>query len=257
MPRSPRPLLALAALPLLVAACGDDDAETAVEPVEPVEEADELVTPQLDGLEVTVTGNVTELLGDEGFQIDKDGLGDATTPAVDPEDGIDSGADYFVGVYDLYDAYDRDYDYYDLDYYTAFDVELDEFDENAVVVITPGGSEVEAGGAVQVNGTMRYFDEVELEEVYDLDLEDDLYGSYQNQYVIVADAVRTVPAQRDTTAATADDTSTTTPSDSTTTTADADDDIADPGIEPDDVDGSTTTTEPGEDAEQTTTTAAG
>lgn len=129
------------------------------DPVDPVDEVDvaddELDSGELEGLEVTVTGNVSEVVDGQAFRIDKDGLGDADDVAPD--------------------------------------------DDVAV------------------------FDEVTLETVYDVDFDDELYGGYDSQYVIVADAVKTLPGTRDEasgggeTAGSAD-TSTTT-ADSTTTTA--------------------------------------
>lgn len=228
-----KPLAGLAAASLLVAACGED--EDPVEDatvVDPVDTEDELLTPQVDGLEVTVTGNVTELLDDEGFQIDKDGLGTAGDAPPADEVAVDFEDDLFDDDYDLYDYYDYDYDYYDYDYYTAFDGELDDFDESAVVVVTPGGSEVEAGQAVQVHGTLRYYDEATLETAYDIELADDLYGSYEDMYVLVASSVKSVPADRATatggtaTSETADDTTSSTAGEAeeTTTTADGSED---------------------------------
>lgn len=192
---STRSRLKLLAVPVLfggvLVGCGDD-----AEPAQPVTidetETDDLATPQLGGLEVTVTGNVTEIIDDQSFQIDKDGLGDAG----DVSDRVGVEDDYFDDGFEIYDDYDGEYDYYDYEYYTWWDEEWDEFDERGVLVVTPAGSTVTVGDAVQVNATLRYYEQSTLETIYDVDFDDELYGSYENQYVIIADGVKSVPAQQ-------------------------------------------------------------
>lgn len=196
--RSTRRWPRLAVAPLLVTlaltACGDDDGLDTADVIE--EPADTLLTPQLNGLEVTVTGNVSEVVDEHGFQIDKDGLGAEGSAMEDREPGIDFEDDYFDDDYDLYDEYDYDYDYYDYDYYTGIDGEIDEFDERGVLVVTSAGTDVTVDESVQVNGTLRYFDEAELERIYDVEFDDGIYGSYDRQYVIVADGIKTLPRER-------------------------------------------------------------
>lgn len=185
------PLLALGMTFGILSGCGDDEVAEPLETADPVE--DELISPQLSGLEVTVNGNVSELVDGNAFQVDKDGLGQEG----DTSDPVTFEDDYFDDDFDVFDYYeDDDFDFYDYDYYVADDEEFDEFDERGVLVVTPGGSEVAVGDAVQVNGTLRYFDEATLEGIYDVEFDDSLYGSYEDQYVIVADAVKTLPTSR-------------------------------------------------------------
>ena len=223
-----RGLAVAAAAGMLLVACGDDDdlAEPVVDPVDPVEDvADADLDPaHLDGLDVTVTGNVSEVVDGQAFRIDKDGLGEADEAAPDDDVALDFDDDYFDDDYDLYDYYEYDYDYYDYDYYTGFDTEYEDFDEEGVLVLTPAGTAVAADAAVQVNGTLRQFDELTLETVYDVDFDDELYGTYDSQYVIVADSVKTLPGTRDEASGTTGDGSaatSTTSGDSTSTTGES------------------------------------
>lgn len=204
-----RSLAGVAAGVLLLSACGDEDPVDEAVDDETVGEVDatddelaagdDLHNPQLGGLDVTVTGNVTEVIDDQAFRIDKDGLGESTTEPDDETDdvAVDSEDDYFDDEYDVYDYYDYDYDYYDYGYYTDFDDEFDDFEETGVMVVTPDGSDVSVDGAVQANGTLRYFDEGTLETLYEVDFDDELYGTYNDQYVIVADSVKSVASTRD------------------------------------------------------------
>lgn len=210
-----RLMAAVPAAALLMTACAGDggDDDVAADTVTDAEVGTDELAEQLGGLEVTVTGNVSEIIDQAAFQIDKDGLGDESIDETAEDRDFDD--DYFDDDYDIYDGYDGDYDYYDYDYYTGYDDELDEFDETGVVVVAPNGSDVALEDSVQVNGTLRAFDEASLESIYDVDFDDEVYGGYDRQYVIVADSVKSVPnTAADATAS--DGSTTTAPNGSTT-----------------------------------------
>lgn len=59
----------------------------------------------------------------------------------------------------------------------------------SVVVLDAEQAAVEPGDSVEVQGTVRQLDVAELEEDYDLDLEDELYTPLEGELVLVADAV--------------------------------------------------------------------
>ena len=59
----------------------------------------------------------------------------------------------------------------------------------SVVVLDADQAVLEPGDAVDVTGTVRQLNTVELEEDYGLDLDDDLYAPYEGDLVLVADSV--------------------------------------------------------------------
>ncbi|MDP8971227.1 MAG: hypothetical protein M3N52_12190 [Actinomycetota bacterium] len=160
----------------------DEGVEDGVAAVGPAEQG------TLVGLEVTATGNVTEAIDTMAFHIDKDGLGqqgqqDATARETEETVADDEG---------LVD----DVDFYDYDYYTDFDEEFgdDRFAEEGVLVLDVKETSVASGDAVQVTGTVRQFEQRQLEDIFGIELQDDLYDPFEEQLVIVADRVTRVPA---------------------------------------------------------------
>lgn len=106
------------------------------------------------GLEVTATGNVTELIDPMAFRIDKDGVGDQPGPVIDDE---------------------------------AFDeVELA---QRHVLVIDATKTGLSLAQPVRVTGTVRQLDLVEAERLFDVDLDDRLYAPFEQELVIFADEV--------------------------------------------------------------------
>lgn len=104
------------------------------------------------------------------------------------------------------------------------DEDFDDLDlvEEGVLVIDVRENNVAEGTAVQVNGTVRRFDLEEAERLFDLDLEDETYGAFDNELVIVADTVEeessTVADESTTTPEVAGRTTTTEAGGRTTTT---------------------------------------
>lgn len=175
-------------LVLLLSACGAPDAD-------PVADTgandangttvDEELDNSLIGLEVTATGNVSEVVDDNAFRIDKDGLGQST--------GVTRGQ--VVEDYDA-DFFDDDAYFYDYEYATAYDDEFGEADvlDEGTLVLDVRGTEVALDDGVRVDGTIRRFEENALEEVYDVDLDDDLYDAYEDHLVLVASNVQPMPS---------------------------------------------------------------
>lgn len=148
------PLLLLALL-VTVTACGDEPEEPFG--AAPVDDLDDDVSPDpsLVGLEVTTSGDVTEVVAPIAFRIDKDGIGvEADVSEFDDE---------------------------------VFD-DLDLVDEG-VLVIDVRETEVAEGTSVEVVGTVRRFDLAEAERLFDIDLDDEIYGPFSEELVIVADEV--------------------------------------------------------------------
>jgi hypothetical protein len=160
-------------LPLLVVtgvACGEDEPDV-VAPPAPVDvdpDTTRPLEPSLVGLEVTAAGNVTEVLAPIAFRIDKDGI-DATV--TEPEFGDD--------------------DFGDLDLV-----------KEDVLVFDIKETDVEVGAPVEVSGTIGEFDLPEAERVFDVDLDDRVYGRFRDVLVIVADNVAKKPAPRESTTTT-------------------------------------------------------
>ncbi len=149
--------------PLLVVAvaapaCGGD-----TEVAEPDVVAPDIVDvpapeePSLVGLEVTAAGTVTEVVAPLAFRIDKDGLGEEVTGRFDDED--------------------------------FGDITLS---EQGVLVLDVAETGVELGSGVRVTGTVREFDLPEAERVFDVELDDRVYGRFYDELVIVADTVAMV-----------------------------------------------------------------
>lgn len=140
---------------------------------------DDVAVESLVGLEVTAVGNVSDRLSDEAIRIDRDGLGS----------NEDQGE---VGTENPWD-YSYDYDYYDYDYLTEYDEDYgdDDLADEGVLVVDAGGLEdFEVDEEVRVSGTVRRFDQLLLESLYELELEDDVFDDYEDSLVIVADSVR-------------------------------------------------------------------
>lgn len=141
------------------AACGDNDAPIA----DPVEDVDDDVIgpdPSLVGLEITASGDVTDILAPIAFRIDKDGIGEEVEEA---------------------ELGDEDFD--DLDVV-----------EEGVLVIDVQETELAEDAAVRVTGTVRRFELTEAERLFDVELDDDIYAPFDDELVIVADEVVREPA---------------------------------------------------------------
>ncbi len=172
-------LPAAALLVLGVAGCGDDAGD--VEEVDAVAD-EESELPELDangmlGLEVTVVGEVSEVLDNNAFRMDKDGLDPATAPDTDDEPLNDS-------------AYE-DLDHYDTDALTSGDEELGygTDQENVLVLVPNADLELRSADPVRVSGTIRALDAEAIEELYDVAIDADVYAPYDNQLVIIAETV--------------------------------------------------------------------
>lgn len=172
----------VALLVLGVAACGDDADEVGDAGVAADEEVE---LPDLDangmlGLEVTVVGEITEMLDNNAFRMDKDGLDPATAPDADDEPLEEAPP----GVHD-------DVDYYDTDALTSGDEELGygTDQENVLVLVPNADLELRSDDPVRVSGTIRELDAEAIEEVYGVAIDADIYAPYQNQLVIVAATV--------------------------------------------------------------------
>ncbi len=66
------------------------------------------------------------------------------------------------------------------------DVELA---ERHVLVIDPGKTGLNLGEPVRISGTVRELDIAEAERLFDVDLDDRLFGPYERELVIFADEV--------------------------------------------------------------------
>lgn len=148
------PFLLLALL-VTVTACGDEPEEPFGAP--PVDHLEDDISPDppLVGLEVTASGEVTEVVAPIAFRIDKDGTGEET---------------------DVAEFDDEDFD------------DLDVVDEG-VLVIDVRETDVAEGTVVEVAGTVRRFDLAEAERLFDIDLDNEIYGAFSEELVIVADEV--------------------------------------------------------------------
>lgn len=112
------------------------------------------------GLEVTANGNVSNVVSPLAFELDKDGVGNASTPVPDDE---------------------------------AFDeVELSQ--RPALVVDTTSVDDLGVGSAVHVSGTIREFAVDDAERLFGLDLDDRVFDPFDDAFVIVATKVTRVPA---------------------------------------------------------------
>lgn len=181
----------LLVLALLLSACGDPDSGAAADDGEDdnaqdTTTVDDELTDPLVGLEVAVAGNVSEVVDDNAFRIDKDGLGEPTG----------ASEEEIIGDVDDYDDeyFDRDTYYYDYEYGTAYDEEFGDSDvlEEGVLVVDFKQTDVQLEDGVRVNGTIRRFAETTLEDVYDVDLNNDIYDPYEDHLVIVASNVKTL-----------------------------------------------------------------
>ncbi|MDP9072458.1 MAG: hypothetical protein M3N68_14465 [Actinomycetota bacterium] len=162
----------LSVLVVATAACGDDEPDVVAPPrVDPPGDVARPVAadePSLVGLEVTVAGNVTEAIAPIAFRIDKDGIGGpGEKPRFDDEDFGDLN-----------------------------------FLDKGVLVFDVRETKVDPGAPVQVSGTVREFDLPEAERVFDVELDDRLYGPFRDELVIVADKVTKMPGEAATTTTT-------------------------------------------------------
>lgn len=160
-----------------VAACGDDadGAEDVDAATDEVSDATGLDANGMLGLEVTSAGEVTEILENNAFRMDKDGLDPGTDASAQPTSEEPD-----------------DLDYYDTDGLTAGDQELGYGTEQEdVLVLVPGADlDLRSGDPVVVSGTVRSLDAEGIEEVYDVAIDEDVYAPYENQLVIIAQTVR-------------------------------------------------------------------
>lgn len=71
------------------------------------------------------------------------------------------------------------------------------FDGEGTLVVGAGDAPepINEGDVVSVNGTLREFVIADVEDEYDLDLDDDLLVRYEEQFAVVADSVEVVPAE--------------------------------------------------------------
>lgn len=134
------------------------------------------------GLEVTSIGEVTEVLDNNAFRMDKNGI----EPGV-PEDLTPPSPGESPAYTDL-DQLDRD----------AFVRGDDELgygtdQEQALVIVPNADLDLSAGDPVQITGTVRSLDAEAIEEVYDVEIDTDAYAPYLNQLVIIAETVSAVP----------------------------------------------------------------
>jgi hypothetical protein len=150
------------ALFMTVPGCADDIDEPVVAPVGDQLDDDLGTDPALVGLEVTARGDVTEVVAPIAFRLDKHGI-DAELVAPERDDP---------------EAFD-DEDFGDLDLV-----------EEGVLVLDVRENDVVEGANVEVTGT----DLAEAERLFDIDLDDALYGGFDDELVIVADRVTTDPA---------------------------------------------------------------
>lgn len=174
------------ALALGTAACGGEDATQAeASPATTAEVGSGVAVDSVVGLEVTAVGNVGELLSDEAMRIDRDGLGNAE----------DQGE---IGAADVDDwGYDYDFDYYEYDDLTEYDDDFEDddlADEGVLVVSAAGLQDRQVDEAVRVSGTIRSFDQDTIESLYEINLEDDVFDSYEDSLVLVADSVQPADA---------------------------------------------------------------
>lgn len=130
------------------------------------------------GLEVTSVGEITEVLDNNAFRMDKDGI----TPGV-PEDLTSPSPGASPAYTDL--------DQLDPDAFVAGDEDLNYgTDQEMVFVVVPGADlDLTAGDPVRITGTIRSLDAEAIEEVYDVEIDTDTYAPYLNQLVVVAESV--------------------------------------------------------------------
>ncbi len=162
---------------------GTDEAteDATSSPVETISDVDDIdvAVDSMVGLEVSAVGNVSDVLSAEAMRIDRDGLGNV-------EDRGEVGSA-------LESDYDYDYDYYDYDDLTEYDADFgddDVTDDGVLVVDAAGLQSFDVDQPVRVSGTVRRFDQDIIESLYEVNLEDDVFDSYEDSLVIVADSVQ-------------------------------------------------------------------
>lgn len=176
--RRPHRRLASALLPvalfITVSGCADDLDEPVGAPL--VDDLDDDLgpDPSLVGLEITASGNVTEVVAPIAFRIDKDGLG------AEGESDVDDLAEF------------DDEDFGDV-----------EFVNDGVLVIDVRESDVAEGATVEVTGTVRRFELAEAERLFDIALDEGIYGAFEQELIIVADRVVGAPSTGQSTTTTA------------------------------------------------------
>lgn len=146
----------LLVLAVAAPACGGGDRDESQPPViaPDVDEVPATEESSLVGLDVTAAGNVTEVIAPLAFRIDKDGIGGEAAGQFDDEDFGDVG-----------------------------------LSDEGVLVLDVAETGVELGAAVRITGTVREFDMPEAERVFDVELDDRVYGRFHDELVIVADKV--------------------------------------------------------------------
>ncbi len=133
------------------------------------------------GLEVTSIGEVTEVLDNNAFRMDKDGV----EPGV-PDDLTPPSPGAAPAYTDL-DQLDKDA------FFTGDDDLGYGTDQEQVLVLVPGADlDLRAGDPVRVVGTIRSLDAEGIEEVYDVEIDTDAYAPYLDQLVVVAESVSAV-----------------------------------------------------------------
>lgn len=170
----------LALAVLLLAGCGDDgEDDLGATPAQLGAGPD---ASGLLGLEVTAVGEITEIVANNAFRVDKDGI----EPGV-PEDLTrpSAGADpAYTPLGEL-----------DQEAFTRGDEELAlGRDQEQTLVLVPGADlELRAGDRVQISGTIRSLDAEAIEQVYEVEIDTDTYAPYLDQLVVVAETVTTLP----------------------------------------------------------------
>lgn len=134
------------------------------------------------GLEVTAVGEVTEVVDNNAFRMDKDGI----EPGV-PEDLTRPSPGEDPAYTDLGEL--------DEEAYTRGDEEFAlGTDQEQTLVLVPGADlDLSAGDRVQVRGTVRSLDAEAIEQVYEVEIDTDAYAPYLNQLVVVAETVSALP----------------------------------------------------------------
>lgn len=174
----PHRRLASALLPavlfITLGGCADDIDEPVGAPL--VDDVDDDLgpDPSLVGLEITASGNVTEVAAPIAFRMDKDG----------------AGAEGEADADDLAEFDDEDFG----------DVE---FVADGVLVIDVRETDVTEGATVEVTGTVRRFELAEAERLFDIELDEGVYGAFEQELVIVADRVVVAPSTGGSTTTTA------------------------------------------------------
>lgn len=169
---------------LLAAGCGDDgddDLDASAAQLGAGPDASGLL-----GLEVTAVGEVTEVVANNAFRMDKNGLQPGVPDDLTPPSPGESPA--YTDLGELHE-----------ETFTRGDEEfaLGAEQEQALVLVPGADLDLQAGDRVQVSGTVRSLDAEAIEQVYEVEIDTDAYAPYLNQLVVVAETVSGVPPLTD------------------------------------------------------------